>query len=269
MQTLKVASIQNQPKFGNIGGNLHDLIGLLPAECDLAVLPELCATGYQYRDRDELRSMAEVIDPGQEPGPITSRLTEIAMASGTTIIAGVAELVRGRSEKVFNSSVLIRPDGTRDIYRKIHLFLDEKKLFDAGDLGFSVVEACGIKVGMMICFDWIFPEAARTLALMGAQVIAHPSNLVLPWCPEAMITRSLENRVFTVTANRIGREMRTDSPLEFIGLSQVVSPGGCILSRLGNNETGAATASINIVETDKKITAANDLFADRRPEFYR
>ena len=125
------------------------------------------------------------------------------------------------------------------------------------------------KNGRFFPYRNIFPEAARTLALMGAQVIAHPSNLVLPWCPEAMITRSLENRVFTATANRIGREMRTDSPLEFIGLSQVVSPGGSILSRLGNNETGAATASINIVETDKKITAANDLFADRRPEFYR
>ncbi len=277
MQTLKVAAIQNQPEFGNIKANLHDLIGLLPPECDLAVLPELCATGYQFRDRDELRSMAEIIAPDQEPGPITSRLTDVASASGTTIIAGVAELAAGSSEngledtseKIFNSSVLIRPDGTREIYRKIHLFLDEKKIFDAGDLGFSVVEACGIKVGMMICFDWIFPEAARTLALMGAQVLAHPSNLVLPYCPEAMITRSLENRVFSLTANRIGREMRSDSPLEFIGLSQVVSPSGQLMARLGNNETGAATATINIVETDKKITAANDIFADRRPQYYR
>ena len=269
MQNLEVASVQNQPEFGNIRANLHDLIGLLPPESDLAVLPELCATGYQFRDRTELRTMAEVIAPGQEPGPITSRLTEAAMSSGITIVAGVAELVPGESEKIYNSSVLIRPDGTREIYRKIHLFLDEKNLFDPGNLGFSVTEACGIKIGMMICFDWIFPEAARTLALKGAQLIAHPSNLVLPWCPQAMITRSLENRVFTLTANRIGREMRTDSPLDFIGLSQVVSPTGVVLNRLNSDETGAATARINIVETHKKITAANDLFADRRPEFYR
>ncbi len=283
MQTLKVASIQNQPEFGNIKANLHDLIGLLPPEVDLAVLPELCATGYQFRHRDELRSMAEIIAPNETPGPITSRLTEAAISSGITIVAGVAELVParvdlnpgegelkpGEPEKIYNSSVLIRPDGSREIYRKIHLFLDEKKIFDAGDKGFSVVDACGVKVGMMICFDWIFPESARTLALLGAQIIAHPSNLVLPWCPEAMITRSLENRVVTITANRTGREMRTDTPLEFIGLSQVVSPTGKILHRLNRTETGAAIATINIVETNKKITAANDLFADRRPEFYQ
>ena len=269
MQTLKVASVQNQPEFGKIGSNLHGLINLMPPQCDLVVLPELCATGYQFRTRDELRTMAEVIAPGHEPGPITSRLTEAASASGTTIVAGVAELAPGDSEKIFNSSVLIRPDGTREIYRKIHLFSDEKKIFDPGDLGFSVVEACGVKIGMMVCFDWIFPESARTLALMGAQIIAHPSNLVLPWCPQAMITRSLENRVFTMTANRIGREMRTDSPLEFIGLSQVVSAQGEVLSRLGQDETGAATANINVLETNKKITAANDLFNDRRPEFYQ
>jgi predicted amidohydrolase len=265
MKKLTVAAIQNNPEFGNIRHNLHDLIGLLPPQCDLVVMPELCATGYQFRDRDELMDLAEVILPGSEPGPITTRLTEAAAASGSTIIAGIAER---DGERLFNSSVLIRPDGSRAIYRKIHLFMDELAIFDPGDLGFSVVEACGVKVGMMVCFDWIFPEAARTLTLMGAQIIAHPSNLVLPWCPEAMITRSLENRVFTLTANRVGRELRTDTPLEFIGLSQVVSPLGQRLARLGKEETGAAVATINITETDKKITAANDLFADRRPEFY-
>jgi len=213
MKTLTVASLQNSPEFGNIRANLHDLIGLLPPGCDLAVLPELCATGYQFRDRDEVMDLAEVIAPGHEPGPITTRLSEVAEASGTTIIAGVAER---DGDRLFNSAVLLRPDGSRSIYRKIHLFMDEKKLFDPGDLGFSVVDACGVKVGMMVCFDWIFPESARTLALQGAQIIAHPSNLVLPWCPQAMITRSLENGVFTMTANRIGRELRTDTPLEFI-----------------------------------------------------
>lgn len=266
MKTLTVASLQNSPEFGNIRANLHDLIGLLPPECDLAVLPELCATGYQFRDRDEVMDLAEVIAPGQEPGPITTRLSEVAEASGTTIIAGVAER---DGDRLFNSAVLLRPDGSRSIYRKIHLFMDEKKIFDPGDLGFSVVDACGVRVGMMVCFDWIFPESARTLALQGAQIIAHPSNLVLPWCPQAMITRSLENGVFTMTANRIGRELRTDTPLEFIGLSQVISPTGERLVQLGKEETGAAVVTINITEADKKITAANDLFADRRPEFYQ
>ncbi len=266
MQSLRVAALQNNPEFGKIRENLHDLIGLLPPEIDLAVLPELCATGYQFLNRNEVEQYAECAAPDQDPGPITQRLTQVAEASGTTLVFGLAEK---NGDKVFNSSVLVRPDGTRDIYRKMHLFLDEKKLFDPGDLGFKTFQACGIKLGMMVCFDWIFPESARTLALNGAQLIAHPSNLVLPWCPEAMITRSLENRVFTVTANRIGREMRNGSPLEFIGLSQIISPRGERLDQLKQQETGAARATINLVETDKKITATNDLFADRRPDFYR
>lgn len=265
MKKLTLAAIQNRPQFGDVRGNLHDVMGLIPPGCDLAVLPELFATGYQFRSRDEAMDLAESIAPGREPGPITRRLTQAAADSGTTIIAGVAER---HQDQLFNSAVLVRPDGSREIYRKMHLFLDEKKIFDAGDLGFSVVQACGVSVGMMICFDWVFPEAARSLALLGAQIIAHPANLVLPWCPDAMITRSLENRVFTVTANRVGRELRTDTPLEFIGLSQVVSPLGRRLAQLGRDETGAASATVNLTETDKKITAANDLFADRRPEFY-
>src|SRR5207253_5521489 len=71
---------------------------------------------------------------------------------------------------------------------------------------------------MMVCFDWFFPESVRTLALAGAEIIAHPSNLVLPYCPDAMVIRCLENRVFAVTANRIGAEKRgRKPPLTYIG----------------------------------------------------
>lgn len=266
MKTLQVASIQNRPLFGEIRANLHDLIGILPPGCDLAVLPELCATGYQFKNRDEAMDLAESLKPDAEPGPITTRLTEVSKVSGITIVAGVAER---DGDRVYNSAVLIRPDGSRDIYRKMHLFLDEKAIFDAGDLGFPVFEACGVKIGMMVCFDWVFPESARTLTLAGAQILAHPSNLVLPHCPDAMITRCLENRIFALTANRIGRECRTDTPLEFIGMSQVVSPLGKRLAALGKDETGAAKATIQLAETHKMITATNDVLADRRPEYYR
>jgi len=75
---------------------------------------------------------------------------------------------------------------------------------------------------MMICFDWFFPESARTLALKGAQLILHPSNLVMPYCQDAMITRSIENRVFSITSNRIGRE----GGYNFTGKSQIVSFDG-------------------------------------------
>jgi len=125
-------------------------------------------------------------------------------------------------------------------------------------------------VGVMICFDWIMPEVARTLALKGADIIAHPSNLVLPYCPAAMITRSVENRVFTVTCNRVGVEERVrGARLEFIGTSQVVSPRGEVLARAGRRGESVSVVEIDPVEArDKRVTPANDLFRDRRPRLY-
>jgi Predicted amidohydrolase len=128
--------------------------------------------------------------------------------------------------------VIIGPNGYLGKYRKIHLFDTEKNCFEKGDLPLKVFNIGSARVGVMICFDWRFPETARTLALSGADLIAHPSNLVLPHCPQSIITRCLENRIFIVTANRVGTEKRTpNNSLNFIGQSQVVDPDGNILCR--------------------------------------
>jgi predicted amidohydrolase len=122
---------------------------------------------------------------------------------------------------------------------------------------------------MMICFDWFYPESARTLALRGAQIIAHPSNLVMPYCPDAMVTRCLENRIFAATSNRVGREDRGGIDLGYIGKSEIVSPRGEILTRLP--ETGEAIAVVDInpaLASSKKLNEFNDLFGGRRPELY-
>ncbi len=266
MLELNAAVIQTRPVFGDIQGNLETALDLIPADCHLAVLPELFATGYQFLSRQEALSMAEDFNGPSGEQPICSRVAAVAADRNVTIVAGVSER---SGESLFNSSVLFRPDGTREVYRKIHLFLDEKSIFDPGNLGFPVFKACGTTIGMMICFDWVFPEAARSLALAGAEILCHPSNLVLPWCPAAMITRSQENRIFALTSNRIGREERTGNPLDFIGMSQIVSPQGELLSRLGTEEEDAAQANLRIVEQDKLFTPRNDLWLDRRPDQYR
>jgi predicted amidohydrolase len=123
----------------------------------------------------------------------------------------------------------------------------------------------------MICFDWIFPETVRTLALNGAQLIAHPANLVLPYCPDAMITRSIENRVFTATANRTGKErLSCGEELTFIGGSQVTGIDGKRLGRLSRHEENVLVVEINPAEADNKaITDKNNIFTDRKPGLYR
>jgi len=105
----------------------------------------------------------------------------------------------------------------------------------------------------------------RTLALKGADIVAHPANLVLPYAPRAMPIRSLENRVFSITANRIGEERG----LRFIGMSQINSPRAEILLRASEDKEEVGVVEINIEEArNKRLNEFNDIFKDRRPEHY-
>jgi len=258
---ITVAAIQSSPEFGKVAANVEAALAAIPEDCDLAVLPELFSTGYQFRSRDEVRELSELVPTG----PTTARLLAFSAERRTHLVVGLAER---QGDRLFNSAVLVRPDGSTATYRKVHLFCDEKDLFDPGDLRFAAHEAAGTRIGMMVCFDWIFPEAARALALAGALVLCHPSNLVLPLCPDVMLTRSIENRVFSITANRVGREHRTQATLSFIGLSQVVAPSGQRLARLGQEHPGAAVASLDLSQARSLVTPRNDVWADRRPQMY-
>lgn len=261
---MRVAWLQNRPIYGEVEANLARASSLIASgAADLWVLPELFATGYLFGARDECRRLAEPIPDG----PTCRALTNLARRAGSAIIAGLAEA--GPDGRLYNAAVTVSPTGLVAHYRKIHLFDREKEWFDPGDTPFSVIPLAGARVGVMICFDWRFPESARTLALAGAQIIAHPSNLVHPYCQAAMVTRAIENRVFTVTANRIGTEDRAGSRLEFTGGSRIVAPDGTVLSDgpVASEEVGIAECDPSIAD-DKRATAGNDLWSDRRVEFY-
>jgi predicted amidohydrolase len=124
---------------------------------------------------------------------------------------------------------------------------------------------------LLVCFDHFFPEAARTLALQGAQIVCHPSNLVLPEYGQLTTrVRSIENRVFWILANRYGTEKRNGKTLTYSGCSQITGENGKILAR-----ARAEGDSLTVVEVNpdraanKQVTERNDLFADRRTELYR
>jgi len=261
MSVIRATVVQTDPVFGEVRANIASALALIPTDCDLAVLPELFSTGYQFTDRDELARLAEPVPDG----PTCRALADHAAKTGTTLVAGLAEL---DGDRIFNAAVLVRPDRSIERYRKIHLFWDETRIFDPGDLGFPVFKACGTTVGLMVCFDWLFPEAAGTLARRGARIVCHPSNLVLPHCPDAMPVRALENRIFTITANRVGREHRTAQPLHFIGRSTVASPRAERLAECGADAAEARTVALDLDLCDPQITPLNHVFDDRRPEFY-
>lgn len=236
-------------------------------DTDLLVLPELFTSGYFFQSSSDLASVAESV-PG---GPTTDVLVSWASDLSATIVAGVPEQ---EGNAIYNSAVISTPDGDVTVYRKVHLFYRENDLFTPGNLGFQVLDmeagdGTSYRLGVMVCFDWYFPEAARTLAINGADVIAHPSNLVLPHCPESMPVRARENHVFTITANRIGMEQRGEETLRFIGLSETCDPEGTILRRAGEEDESVGTVEMNPVRArDRHINRYNDVVADRRPEMY-
>ena len=236
-------------------------------DTELLVLPELFSSGYFFKTQDDLAQVAEPIPDG----PTTETLRHWATDLGATIVAGLPER---EGDSFYNSAVIVSPEGQVSVYRKIHLFYQENDLFTPGDLGFPVLEmetpnGTNYRLGIMVCFDWYFPEAARTLAVKGADVIAHPSNLVLPHCPESMPVRARENHVFTITANRTGTEERGDEVLRFIGNSEVCDPEGTILQRAGEEDQAIGTVEFDPSSArDRHINRYNDVLSDRRPEMY-
>jgi predicted amidohydrolase len=258
---MKAGFLQFCPVFGAKQHNLARIKTLLHGTvADLIVLPELCSTGYLFSDWDELEGLAEGLD-----GPTTLFMGSLAREMNCAFAYGFAE---AWGSTIYNSVALVSPEGMLGVYRKVHLFMDEKSLFTAGNEGFSILAYGGVNYGMMICFDWIFPEAARTLALKGAQVILHPANLVLPHCPDAMVTRAIENRVFIITANRTGSEEKTGKEWRFIGQSQVIAPDGKILVRAQEEECVKIIDIDPVRANDKNITPSNNLFEDRKPGLY-
>jgi len=266
-QRIRAGFVQTHPHFGQVSSNLERVERLVDAAppFDLLVLPELFSTGYLFRDREEVASLAEPDD-----GPTVQSLLRLARERQALVVGGWPERA---GDRVFNSAVLAAPDGSIRTYRKIHLFDREMELFDAGDRPFAtwdVETAAGtLRIGVMICFDWVFPESARCLAVDGAELIAHPSNLVLAHCQDAMKTRCLENGVFAVTANRIADDDRGDLRLSFTGRSQIVDPRGTVLVRASDDREEIEVEEIDLeFARDKKITGRNDLLRDRRPARY-
>ncbi len=260
---MRVSVVQFRPEFGDISGNAAKVVDMMADErADLYVLPELALSGYLFESPEEARGLAQAPD-GEEFGVVA----RLARERSATVIIGFAELA---GERLYNSSLMIGPDGSRTVYRKVQLFCDEKTHFDPGDRAPAVVESGGVRLGMMICFDWIFPEVARTLALGGADVLCHPANLVLPYCQDAMITRCVENRVFALTANRVGTESRAGQSFTFTGASQIVTPKGERLARAGIDTEEVIVADIDpALARNKAVTEVNDVLGDRRPELYR
>ncbi|MGI6395245.1 MAG: nitrilase-related carbon-nitrogen hydrolase [bacterium] len=260
---MKVAVVQNNPIFGEKTKNIEELLKLMKKEeAELYVMPELAYTGYQFTSKKEIERLADRVNSEN-----IDQFVEFSKKSDSALILGFPE--EGVDGHIYNSAIMITPEGKKHIYRKTHLYYKENLFFSLGNTGFEVYKWRGMKIGLSICFDWYFSESFRTLALKGADLIAHCSNLVMPYCQRANYARAIENRVYIATSNRIGFEERDGEKLSFTGQSVIVSPFGEYLVNAPLDEQGCFCSQIDTsVSRNKKLNKFNDVLKNRRPDFY-
>ncbi len=259
---MKIGYVQTSPIFSEKTQNFEQVENLLEdTKADLIVLPELFATGYTFISKEEAESRAENAE-----GETAKFLKGLAEKTSAVVVGGFIEK---DGNQIFNSSMIVSDSEVFGTYRKLHLYYKEKLWFSPGNKPLKIYEVKNTKVGIMICFDWFFPETIRSLALLGADIIAHPANLVLPYCQKAMITRCLVNRVFAVTSNRIGNEARGEDNFAFTGRSQITSYNGEVLSSAPKDKSHIDFVEIDVKQArDKNINKYNNVIKDRRTELY-
>ncbi len=267
---IKVAAVQMEPKLMQPGYNLDVIIENIQIAAEegarLIVFPECVLSGYLFTSLDEALPYMETV-----PGPFTDEITKQAKKLNVHIVAGLLEK---EGDKHFNTSLLIGPEGIIGKYRKIHLpYLGIDRYIDKGDQPFKVYNTHIGNIGMHICYDCNFPECARVMALMGADILVLPTN----WpdgrqkiAEHVVPCRAYENKVYFVAANRIGIERNT----HFIGLSRIIDTQGNIIAATSDDGEQIVYGDISISEARQKqvIFKAGEFeinfFADRRPEFY-
>lgn len=266
---IKVAAIQTNPVFMNPGKNLEKIIGNIKdaakQQAKLIVFPECCLSGYVFDSRQEALPFAESI-----PGPTTGKLVPLCKDSSAYIVLGLLEK---DGEKLFNSAAFIGPDGLIGKYRKNHLpFLGVDRFVDRSDKPFEVYQTPIGNIGIEICYDITFPESTRIMMLMGAEILALPTNFPVERT-ESVIkciipARVIENGVFIVAADRVGQERGST----FAGRSRIVGPTIMV-------EASADKEEIIYAEIDPESARRKhfmlvpgkyevDIIKDRRPELY-
>jgi predicted amidohydrolase len=270
MSSVRVAACQIAPLIGEVERNLERIERAVAdaarAGAALAVLPEAAVTGYAFDDRDEALTVAR-----RASAVAGDRLAEIAARSGVAVLAGTLE---ADGEELFNVAVSVTPDGQRRQYRKTHLpYLGVDRFVTPGGDPPAVVELAGLRVGVLICYDLRFPEAARVCGLEGADLIALPTNwpVGVDFHPDLFApARAAENHCYLLAADRVGEERGTT----FMGRSLLLDPDG---RRLAVASDEAEEILVGEVDPEiarethiRRLPGAHewDTIGDRRPGLY-
>jgi predicted amidohydrolase len=265
---MQVAVAQIEPQLGEKERNLAACVARMEeaaaAGAQLLVLPECAIPGYMFDSGEEAMPFAEAI-----PGPATETLERECARLGLYVVCGLLER---DGDALRNAAVLVGPDGLIGTYRKTHLpFLGVDRFVVPGD-ALPVYDTPLGRIGIEICYDLRFPEVTRTLALKGADIVAHPTNFPMAAKIQTeliTVARAAENRIYLLTANRVGKERWG----EFCGWSQIVDPFGKRLAEADAYEETLLVGEVDVEKArDKDYVIPGEyelyLFGHRRPELY-
>lgn len=220
---MKIGFFQMDVAWGNKQANIRKVERAISTiKLDLLVLPELFNVGYLFESMEQLSALAECVLDGET----TQALMQLAHGKKCSIVGGIAE--KDHSQ-IFNTAILVKPDGGVNRYRKIHLSRYEKQLFKPGN-EIGLFELNEIKIGVQICFDAWFPEVSRQQMLQGADLLCFCANFGGPSTPQIVKTRTMENMIYTVMCNRVGAEKNQSINADFLGRSVFLDPNGQALN---------------------------------------
>src|SRR5689334_884584 len=270
MTKTNIACAQIDCALGDPKKNREKIVRTIHAaaerDAQLVVFPECALTGYAFNALDEAIPFAERVD-----GRSAQAIAEACRETKAHAIVGFIEADRG---KFYNAAMLVGPQGFIGSYRKVHLpYIGIDRFLTPGDRPFQVFELPFGKVGVNICYDISFPEPARVLKLLGAELIALITNWpTAAWRSPHFVanTRALENHVFYAAVDRIGVERGW----EFIGRSKVIDCNGDTLAEASSDAEELLVVTVELAEANNNriVNVAGayevDRVKDRRPQFY-
>jgi predicted amidohydrolase len=263
---VRAAAVQLAPALGDVAANRARIAcAIASTRADLVVFPECALSGYGFDSKDAAWPSAETV-----PGPSTEAWAAACKAAGRRTIVGLLER---DGDRLFNAAVLVGPAGVEGVYRKTHLpWLGVDRFTTPGDLGFPVFETPVGRIGILVCYDLSFPEAARCLKLGGAQLVCVPTNWPMAAqvsCVHAPPVRAQENHLHLLTCDRVGEE----AGFRFRGGSSITDFDGRVLAVAGDaEETILADLDLAGADHNRVVNVPGlyelDRIAHRRPEIY-
>lgn len=258
MTSINAAAIQFNVRQGDVDANIayvrEALCRVATQGVNLAVLPEMWSSGFDYRNLNDLALRTE---------GIVAELLDISARHAMVIVGSMPE---PNGDKVFNTIYVADNGRLAGVYRKIHLFslLGEDRAFSGGDSWLMTDTSIG-KVGVIICYDLRFPELSRRLAVEGAQVICVPAQWPKPrqehW-RTLLRARAIENQLFVISCNACG----IIGKLDFFGMSMIIDPKGEVIAEADERETEIFASLDMQLMSDWR--GQIPCFSDRRPEYY-